>query len=128
MRASTTLAIQSDPIPDENSKLILAAQKNPVRFQAIYDRWVVPVYQYFYHRTVEITSAEDMILQLFLAALRALPRYRQRGHFTAWLFAIARNLAKEHYRKTEREVTLEMAQNLVSPSEPAVEFSREDES
>jgi len=127
MRASTTLAIQSDPIPDENSKLILAAQKNPVQFQAIYDRWVVPVYQYFYHRTGEITSAEDMTLQLFLAVLRALPRYRQRGHFTAWLFAIARNLTKEHYRKTGREVTLEMAQNLVSPSEPAVEFSREDE-
>lgn len=127
MRASTTLAIQSEPITDDDSELILAAQKNPVRFQALYDRWAVPIYQYFYHRTGEMASAEDLTSQLFLAAYQALPRYQHRGHFAAWLFTIARNLAREHYRKTGREVPLEMAQNLASPSDPAVEFSQEDE-
>lgn len=127
MRASTTLAVQSEPVTDDDSELILAAQKNPARFQALYDRWAVPIYQYFYHRTGEMASAEDLTSQLFLTAYQALPRYQHRGHFAAWLFTIARNLAKEHYRKTGREVPLEMAQNLASPSDPAIEFSQEDE-
>jgi RNA polymerase sigma-70 factor (ECF subfamily) len=127
MRASSTAAIHSEPVPVEESELIRAAQKDPAQFQALYDRWAVPVYQYFYHRTGEMASAEDLTSQLFLAALQALPRYRHRGHFAAWLFAIARNLAKEHYRKMDREVPLEMAQNLASPSNPAAEFSQGDE-
>jgi RNA polymerase sigma-70 factor, ECF subfamily len=127
MRASSTAAIHSEPVPIEESELIRAAQKDPAQFQALYDRWAVPVYQYFYHRTGEMASAEDLTSQLFLAALQALPRYRHRGYFAAWLFAIARNLAKEHYRKMDREVPLEMAQNLASPSNPVAEFSQEDE-
>jgi RNA polymerase sigma factor (sigma-70 family) len=127
MRASSTAAIHSEPVPVEESELIRAAQKDPALFQALYNHWAVPVYQYFYHRTGEMASAEDLTSQLFLAALQALPRYRHRGHFAAWLFAIARNLAKEHYRKMDREVPLEMAQNLASPSNPAAEFSQEDE-
>jgi RNA polymerase sigma factor (sigma-70 family) len=127
MRASSTVAPRSEPVPVEESELIRAAQKDPALFQALYDRWAVPVYQYFYHRTGETASAEDLTSQLFLAALQALPRYRHRGHFAAWLFAIARNLTKDHYRKMEREVPLEMAQNLASPSNPAAEFSQEDE-
>lgn len=127
MRASTTLAVQSEPVTDDDSELILAAQKNPARFQALYDRWAVPVFQYFCHRTGEMAGAEDLTSQLFLAAYQALPRYQHRGHFAAWLFTIARNLAKEHYRKTGREVPLEMAQNLASPSDPAAEFSQDDE-
>jgi RNA polymerase sigma-70 factor (ECF subfamily) len=127
MRASETLAIQSQSIPDEDAELILAAQQNPARFQALYDRWAVPVYQYFYHRTGEATSAEDLTSQLFLAAFQALPRYQHRGHFAAWLFTIARNLAKEYYRKTGREVPLEIAHDLASPSDPAAELSQADE-
>ncbi len=127
MRATTTLAVQPEPVPDEECELILAAQKDPALFQALYDRWAAPVYQYFYHRTGEMASAEDLTSQLFLAAFQALSRYQHRGHFAAWLFTIARNLAREHYRKIGREVALEMAQNLASPSDPAAEYAKEDE-
>jgi RNA polymerase sigma-70 factor (ECF subfamily) len=127
MRASSTAVTHSEPVPVEESELIRAAQKDPALFQALYDRWAVPVYQYFYHRTGETASAEDLTSQLFLAALQALPRYKHRGHFAAWLFAIARNLAKEHYRKWGREVPLKAAQDLASSSDPAAEFSQEDE-
>jgi RNA polymerase sigma-70 factor, ECF subfamily len=127
MRASETLTVQSQPVPDEDAELILAAQQNPTLFQVLYDRWAVPVYQYFYHRTGEIASAEDLTSQLFLAAYQALPRYQHRGHFAAWLFTIARNQAKEYYRKSGREVPLETAYDLTSPSDPAVEVTQEDE-
>jgi RNA polymerase sigma-70 factor (ECF subfamily) len=114
-------------LPDEDAELVLAAQKNPALFVELYNRWAVHVYQYFYHRTGEMSSAEDLTSQLFLAAYQVLSRYRHHGHFPAWLFTIARNLAKEHYRKRGREVSLELAQSLASPSDPSAEFARTDE-
>lgn len=120
-------AIQTDYPADNDTRLVLEAQESPAAFQALYDRWAVPVYQYFYHRTGEITSAEDLTSQLFLSAYQALPRYQHRGHFAAWLFTIARNLLKEYYRKSKREVPLEMARQIESPSDPPAEYALVDE-
>lgn len=127
MSASSTLATQSNPLLDEDTQLVLSAQKNPALFQDLYYRWAVPVYQYFYHRTGEMSSAEDLTSQLFLTVYKSLPRYHHRGHFAAWLFTIARNLFKEHYRKHRREVPLEMVQSLASPSDPSAEYALSDE-
>jgi RNA polymerase sigma-70 factor (ECF subfamily) len=112
---------------DPEANLVLAAQKNPTEFQWIYDRWAVPIYQYFYFRTGESTSAEDLTSQLFLSAFHALPRYQHRGHLAAWLFAIARNLSKEYFRKSHREVPLEAANHLLATSDPSLEAARQDE-
>ncbi|MCL4562523.1 MAG: sigma-70 family RNA polymerase sigma factor [Chloroflexi bacterium] len=112
---------------DQDSNLVLAAQKNPALFQTIYDRWAVRIYQYFYARTGERPSAEDLTSQLFLSAYQALPRYQDRGHFTAWLFAIARNLAAEYYRKERREVPLEAALPIPASSDPPAEAAHHDE-
>lgn len=127
MRASTTIAVKSKTLPDSDAQLVLAAQKDTAMFRALYDRWAVTVYQYFYHRTGEMTSAEDLTSQLFLAAYQALPRYQHRGHFAAWLFTIARNLAKEHYRKRGRDVPLDVVEDLASPSNPSGEVEQADE-
>jgi RNA polymerase sigma-70 factor (ECF subfamily) len=118
-----SLETSSDP----DAELILAAQINPTEFQWIYDRWAVPIYQYFYFRTGESPSAEDLTSQLFLSAFQALPRYQHRGHFAAWIFAIARNLSKEYYRKSHREVPLEAAHCLQATSDPSLEAAQQDE-
>jgi RNA polymerase sigma-70 factor (ECF subfamily) len=118
-----SLEASSDP----EANLVLAAQKNPTEFQWIYDRWAVPIYQYFCFRTGESTSAEDLTSQLFLSAFQALPRYQHRGHFAAWLFAIARNLSKEYFRKSHREVPLEAANHLLAMSDPSLEAAQQDE-
>jgi RNA polymerase sigma-70 factor, ECF subfamily len=127
MSASQPIAIQTGAPPDEEARLVLAAQGNPVQFQALYDRWAAPVYHYFYYRTGDLPSAEDLTSQLFLAAYQSLPRYRHRGHFAAWLFTIARNLSREYYRKTRREAPLEFAERLVALSDPGAEAAQADE-
>jgi RNA polymerase sigma-70 factor (ECF subfamily) len=113
--------------PDKDAEFVLAAQLNPVEFQQIYDRWAVPIYQYFYFRTDEPASAEDLTSQLFLSAYQALPRYQHRGHFAAWLFTIARNMSKDYFRKNHREVPLEAAQQLLASSDPPIEVAQQDE-
>jgi RNA polymerase sigma-70 factor, ECF subfamily len=125
-------------VPDEDYELVLAAQLEPALFHRIYERWITPVYQYFYHRTSDVQDAEDLTSQLFLAAMQALPRYRHRGHFPAWLFSIARNMVNDYYRKGRREAHLEKAiyhtntwsqyqLDRVDHKNPERVFSRKDE-
>ena len=127
MNESHTITIRAVPVQDDEAELILAAQKSPALFQTIYERWAVPVYQYFHFRTGDQPSTEDLTSQLFLAAYQALPRYRHQGHFAAWLFTIARNLAHDYHRKIAREVPLEQAELIVSPQDPQGEVIQADE-
>lgn len=127
MSVLPTSAITSNDRDDQDARLVFEAQKNPAAFEALYDRWAVQVYQYFYYRTGDVAAAEDLTSQLFLSAYQSLPRYRHRGHFAAWLFAIARNLVNKDYRKIQRQVPLEMAGEMRSSSDPPEEFDRLDE-
>ncbi len=127
MQFSQTIASAQDFNPDKDGELALAAQQDPAMFQSIYDRWAVRIYQYFYFHTDDPVYAEDLTSQLFLSALQALPRYQHHGHFAAWLFAIARNLSKEYFRKNHREVPLETAPGLPTSPDPSDEIARMDE-
>jgi RNA polymerase sigma-70 factor, ECF subfamily len=79
--------------------LVRAAQTDSQAFGALYDRYIQRVYRYCYYRTNNAPDAEDLTAQIFLAALEALPRYRQNGHFAAWLFSIARRKVTDYYRR-----------------------------
>ena len=87
----------SDSLLDDTN-LVSSAQRNPAEFAALYDRYFRQVYHYLYSRVGSAAEAEDLTAQTFLAALEALPRYRHRGHFAAWLFTIARNKVRDFYR------------------------------
>ena len=86
--------------------LVRAAQTDAQAFGALYDRYVQRVYRYCFYRTSSVPDAEDLTAQIFLAALEALPRYRQDGHFAAWLFSIARKKVADFHRRRSH-VTLD---------------------
>src|SRR5262245_47822728 len=94
--------MQLSQITDELA-LVRRAQTNAQAFGALYDRYVQRVYRYCLYRTNHLHEAEDLTAQIFLAALESLPRYRQDGHFAAWLFSIARNKVAEHHRHAPHE-------------------------
>ena len=92
------------------------AQTNPAAFAALYDRYLPPVYRYLYRRTGSRADAEDLTAQTFLAALESLPRYREQGHFAAWLFAIARSKLASHWRAGRGQTGLdELAEQGADP-------------
>jgi RNA polymerase sigma-70 factor, ECF subfamily len=90
--------MQISPTTDELA-LVRAAQTDSQAFGALYDRYIQRVYRYCYYRTNNASEAEDLTAQIFLAALEALPRYRQDGHFAAWLFSIAHRKVTDYYRR-----------------------------
>jgi RNA polymerase sigma-70 factor, ECF subfamily len=83
----------------DDALLIEAAQRNPAAIAPLYRRYVTRVYRYLYSRVGNISDAEGLTSQVFLDALRGLPRYRHRGNFAGWLFTIARRRAANHYRR-----------------------------
>jgi len=107
-----------DPVGDD-----VQAEANALAdFPALYHRYLRPVYRYLYFRTGDRQEAEDLTSQVFLAALEGLPSYRPRTSFAAWLFAIARHKAADHYRRQRGQLPLEMvAGSLVSKDDPLQE-------
>jgi RNA polymerase sigma-70 factor (ECF subfamily) len=92
----------------EDAELVGAAQRNPLEFEALYRKWLTPVYRYFYFRLGNVKDTEDLTAQVFLKAYQDLPRYRSRGAFSAWLFTIAHARLVDYYRKYSRKAALEV--------------------
>ena len=67
-------------------------------FEALYRRYVTPIYRYCYARTDNVTDAEDLTAQTFLAVTESIDRYREARNFPAWLFGIARHKCADHHR------------------------------
>lgn len=80
--------------------LVAAAQRQPAAFDALYRRYVGPIYRYVRARVGNQLDAEEVTAQVFCQALAALPRYRMTEHpFSAWLFRIAHNCVVSHQRR-----------------------------
>ncbi len=94
-------------LPLDDAGLVRAARRDPAAFAALYRRYVGPVYRYLYSRLGHTAEAEDLTAQVFSAALQALPQYRERERFAAWLFAIARRRLADHYRSRRQAEPLD---------------------
>lgn len=55
------------------------------------------------HR-VDVAELDDVVQDVFVAAWRALPNYDGRSQFRTWLFAIAFNKIRDHYRQKMRRI------------------------
>lgn len=97
---------------------IVAAQRDPAAFAALYQQYYARVYRYLRVRLQSEEDAADLTQQVFLKALDALPRYRPRSApFSAWLFTIARHVLTDRYRRRPPTLSLEMAGDLRSEQE-----------
>jgi RNA polymerase sigma factor (sigma-70 family) len=75
-------------------------QVRAAAFTRAYDEHVWNVYGYFAYRLSSRDDAEDLTQLTFERALRAWDRFdADRATVAAWLFAIARNLLVDHYRR-----------------------------
>lgn len=99
---------------DEEAAILAECRVDPQAFSELYQRYLERVYRYLFSRVRERVAAEDLTSQVFLAALENLPRYRHQGNFAAWLFAIARRKAADHFRCRREAASLEGLQDVLS--------------
>ncbi len=111
----------SDPGRGEERELVERAQRDPREFGALYDRHFQQIYRFVYSRVREQTAAEDVTSEVFIKALKAMPRYQDTGRpFAAWLYQIAVNAIADRYRSLKPSQPLEDFHDL-SVSGPALE-------
>lgn len=85
---------------------VLAAQVDRAAFEVLYRRYLDRVYGYAFYQLGDHHDAEDATERTFLAALRALPTFRDEGAtFRAWLFRIAHNTIANARRSRFRRRT-----------------------
>jgi RNA polymerase sigma factor (sigma-70 family) len=85
------------PRPDD---LAVRAANDPEAFVALYNAYFKRVYSYTFYRCGDGPTAEDLTGRVFERLLVYISRYSpQKGPFEAWLFALARNVVNDHYRR-----------------------------
>jgi RNA polymerase sigma-70 factor (ECF subfamily) len=65
------------------------------------------LFKYALHRLRDPVTAEDVVQETFLAALKGLERYDGRVEMRFWLRGILRNKVIDHFRKSAREMPVE---------------------
>ena len=106
---------------DASVDLIDKAKSDPAAFVSIYRQFRDPVYYYIYARVGNRKDAEDLVAQVFLNVLEDLNAYRDEGHFTAWLFTIARARAADYYRRRKPVISIEEFYSLCDPHQDPIE-------
>ena len=95
---------------DDDAALAVRASKGEAAaFGLLYDKHVSAIYRYVYYRVRDDAEAEDLTSDVFMRALKAMPRYEPRQAFLAWLYRIARNAVIDRARRGNRQVSFEDA-------------------
>jgi RNA polymerase sigma-70 factor (ECF subfamily) len=110
------------PTPDnrtDDAALVNAARGGDREaFGQLYERFVRMVHGILLAR-VPRGDAEDLVQDVFLAALRQLHALRDAAAFPGWLAMIARNRASDHHRRAKE--TTELPEDLASRGAPETE-------
>lgn len=94
---------------DDERDLINRAKRDRDAFAELYRRHSHGVAAHIYRRTGDPHATEDLVADVFLAALRALPRYRYRGvPLRFWLLRIATNAVNRWVRRRRRGATADL--------------------
>ena len=108
---------------DDAALAVRASKGESAAFGLLYDKHVDAIYRYVYYRVRDDAEAEDLTSDVFMRALRAMPRYEPRQAFLAWLYRIARNAVIDRARRGNRQVSFEdalehpMADKVLDPDE-----------
>jgi len=92
-------------IQDQDDRLLVeAAQRDPARFDELYERNFHRVYGYVVRRVSDRHQAEDLTSEVFREALAGIGKFEWRGvPFIAWLLRIASRVIADHWQRSGRE-------------------------
>jgi len=92
---------------------IQQAKKDPEFFAPLYKKYHEQIFRYIYQRMDDEEMAFDVTSQVFMKAIKNLPKYEYRGvPFSSWLYRIAKSELYQAFRdkKAERTVNIDTVQ------------------
>jgi len=95
-------------LEEELSLVVRAKAGEKAAMSALYDTITPKLYGYLVNVLRDKVVAEDILQEVWIKAITSLAMFRPQGvRFSAWLFAIARNECRTHWRKKGREVGID---------------------
>jgi RNA polymerase sigma-70 factor (ECF subfamily) len=110
------LAVTSGEREEDAALARRAAAGDADAFGVLYDRYMDAVYRYVFYRVRNEAEAEDVTSDVFMRALRAIPKYEPRQAFLAWLYRIARNAVIDRSRRRAARQQVSFEDALAHPN------------
>jgi len=86
-----------------DSDLVSLTQSgNKKAFAELIQRWQTPIYTFCFRKLSHQEQAEELTQEIFMAAYRGLPSFRNDSKFSTWLFQIATNRCKNLHGYRDR--------------------------
>ncbi len=82
----------------------------------LFERHHVRLFNFFLRMTGDREVAEDLVQEVFIRMLKYRKSFRARGEFSAWMFALARNVSVDHFGRRGRRETADDAALEEHPS------------
>ncbi|WP_343604652.1 sigma-70 family RNA polymerase sigma factor [Fluviicola sp.] len=100
---------QSPELLQEEQVWVMQAKADPARFEPLYRKYYDSILRYLKQRIDDPEQAHDIASQVFIKALKNLPKYEDRGvPFGSWLYRIAKSELYQSYRETQSNRTVPM--------------------
>ncbi len=110
---------ESDSSDEATGRTLLVRLKegDDLALNALMDRWRKPILSYLYRTTGDYETAADLTQEVFVRVYRSRRKYRPSGSATSYLFTIAANLARNHFRWSKRHPEAELTDTVTSQLE-----------
>ena len=84
---------------DDRQLVKLAKEGDRGALAALYKEYQPRIYRYIAYRVGDAAVADDLTAEVFVSMVKNIRQYEDRGRpFLAWLYAVAGNVVKMHYR------------------------------
>lgn len=91
------------PDDDTDQQLLIRLRDGEdLALNDLMDRWRKPILAYLYRMIGDYETAGDLAQEVFVRVYRARKKYRPKAKASAYLFTIAANLARNHFRWSKR--------------------------
>lgn len=90
----------------------------------LFERHHVRLFNYLFRLTGNRGVAEDLVQEVFVRMLKYRSSFRARGEFSAWMFALARNVSADHFAKRQRREMTTDEELAERPSEAPLPLER----
>ena len=92
-------------IVDNDEQLLsrFVAEGNESAFKELVRRHQQPLYQFIWRRIGHEADAIDLVQKVFIQVFTKAEQFRGDAHFKTWLYQIAINLCKNHFRTRDRQ-------------------------
>ena len=95
--------LRIEPGLDDERSIIERAKRDSEAFGVLFERHYPAIFAYVHRRVGDWDAANDLASEVFLKAFKGLWKYRWQGvPFSAWLYRIATNEVRMHFRKGTR--------------------------